>query len=117
MSWCLSIDNAAGFKSRRGEAAFTDILNALRIAEKRKLENILIIEDDIALSSSMARLTPDIIRKTNDFSWDLLYFGHEHTGDIGREQPQKPVKLRSSASMAIYVRRISTPLTSGSFRV
>lgn len=77
-------DNAAGFKSPSWRGCFYSHLECLRIAEKRKLENILIIEDDIALSSSMARLTPDIIRKTNDFSWDLLYFGHEHTGDIGR---------------------------------
>jgi GR25 family glycosyltransferase involved in LPS biosynthesis len=80
----LRFADAAGFKSSSWRGCFASHLECLRLAQERKLKNILIFEDDIALSSSIARLTPALIQTILALDWDFLYFGHELTGDIPR---------------------------------
>jgi GR25 family glycosyltransferase involved in LPS biosynthesis len=77
-------DDAAGFELPSLRGCFTSHLECLRLAQKQQLANILIFEDDIALSSSIRQLTPTIIETIHRLDWDFLYFGHELTGDIGR---------------------------------
>ena len=77
-------DDAAGFKFPSWRGCFMSHLECLRLARQRNLENVLIFEDDIALSSSILRLTPAIIEAVRNFDWDFFYFGHELTGDIER---------------------------------
>jgi GR25 family glycosyltransferase involved in LPS biosynthesis len=77
-------DDAAGFKFPSWRGCFHSHLDCFRLAQQQNLKNILILEDDIALSSSIRRLAPTIIEAIRQLDWDLLYFGHELTGDILR---------------------------------
>jgi GR25 family glycosyltransferase involved in LPS biosynthesis len=81
-------DDAAGFKLPSWRGCFTSHLECLRLAQQQQLENVLIFEDDIALSPSISRLTPAIIATIRKLDWDFLYFGHEMTGNIARATPR-----------------------------
>ena len=80
----MRFDDAAGFELPSWRGCFTSHLECLRLAQQRHLENVLIFEDDIALSPSIVRLTPLIIATIRKLDWDFLYFGHEMTGNIAR---------------------------------
>jgi glycosyl transferase family 25 len=74
----------AGFETAGWRGCFHSHLGCLRYAHAKALDSILIMEDDLTLCSSLPRLTPAIIEKIRLMDWDLLYFGHERTGDIPR---------------------------------
>jgi hypothetical protein len=74
----------AGFETAGWRGCFHSHLGCLRYAHAKGLDSILIMEDDLTLCSSLPRLTPAIIEKLKLMDWDLLYFGHERTGDIPR---------------------------------
>ena len=59
-------------------------MECIRAAHLLEKKSVLLIEDDIALTSSIRRLTPSIISQLNSMPWDFIYFGHEHTGKIER---------------------------------
>ena len=84
----FKFDDAAGFHNVGWRGCFYSHLGCLQFAQEHGLESILVFEDDIALSSSIARLTPSIIETISKLKWDLLYFGHEKTGDIPRATNQ-----------------------------
>ena len=69
-----------GSPSVRG--CFCSHLECLRMAHQLGRKSVLIMEDDIGLSPSIHRLTPSIISQLETISWDFVYFGHGHTGDI-----------------------------------
>lgn len=71
-----------GSPSVRG--CFHSHLECIRNAHRQKKGSVLLIEDDIALSSSIRQLTPSIISQLESTSWDFFYLGHEETGEIGR---------------------------------
>jgi len=54
----------------------------LRRAVGSGAKSVLLLEDDIALTSSLTRLIPSIVAQLNATTWDFVYFGHEYTGDI-----------------------------------
>jgi hypothetical protein len=72
----------AGFPSAAACGCFHSHLECLRQAHRDNKASVLILEDDIALSSSLARLTPSIISRLESVRWDFLYLGHEATGSI-----------------------------------
>jgi glycosyl transferase, family 25 len=77
-------DDSGGFLSPSLRGCFYSHLGCFQHAHKLNLQNILIFEDDIALSSSISRLTPKIIETIRKLDWDFLYFGHEQTGNFKR---------------------------------
>jgi glycosyl transferase, family 25 len=80
----FKFEEPAGFKVAAWRGCFLSHLACLHYARDRGLKNMLVFEDDIALSSSVPRLTPGIVGTIGQLDWDILYFGHEETGDIGR---------------------------------
>lgn len=63
------------FPSREVLGCFLSHLHILRIAKAEKLENILIIEDDLAISKRIQKVTqslPDFLQNTD---WDILFLG------------------------------------------
>src|ERR1039458_872273 len=80
----LKFDDPAGFKFSSWRGCFHSHLACLRFAHESRLDNILVLEDDIALSPAIPKLTPAIIETIRKLNWDFLYFGHEETGDISR---------------------------------
>jgi hypothetical protein len=76
--------DAAGFKTPSWRGCFHAHLACLEIAQAENLASVLILEDDIALTSALPRLMPSIIDAVRELPWDYLYFGHEASGDIPR---------------------------------
>ena len=54
-------------------------------AEKRR--SVLILEDDVAFSSALPRLTPALVAQLDSLDWDIVFFGHFGTGDIPDARP------------------------------
>ena len=74
----------AGFPFIGSRGCFDSHSECIRNAHRQGKKSVLVMEDDIALASSMLKLTPSVIAKLEASPWDFLYLGHEDTGDIGR---------------------------------
>src|SRR5262245_19814103 len=57
----VRVNDAAGFKLPSWRGCFLSHLECLKLAEAQQLRNVLIMEDDLALSPSIQRLTPELI--------------------------------------------------------
>jgi hypothetical protein len=71
----------ARFPNTGVRGAFHSHWECLQRAEARR-GNVLILEDDIALSPVLANATPTIVGWLDTNEWDLVYFGHYQTGAI-----------------------------------
>jgi GR25 family glycosyltransferase involved in LPS biosynthesis len=78
----LRYGDPAGFPSAPIRGCFSSHLACLRRAQTEGLHSVLILEDDIALSSSLVRLTSRIEALLAGEEWDFVYFGHHGTGGI-----------------------------------
>lgn len=75
-------DKSAGFPNSAIRGAFHSHWGCLQRAIEGEAQNVLIMEDDIAFSSSLGRLSPVIASWLAHNEWDIVYFGHDHTGAI-----------------------------------
>jgi hypothetical protein len=80
----LRYTEPAGFPSAPVRGCFHSHLECLRLAHADRASSVLIIEDDIALSTSLPMLTTSIKSWLAGEQWDFVYFGHELTGNIPR---------------------------------
>lgn len=78
----LRYAEAAGFPSAAIRGCFHSHLECLRRAQSEARPSVLVLEDDIALTSSLPRLTASIRSQLADRDWDFVNFGHSATGDI-----------------------------------
>jgi hypothetical protein len=78
----LRYAESAGFPDAATRGCFQSHLACLQLAQGEGRQNVLILEDDIALTSSLPRLTPAINSWLGTQGWDFVYFGHYGTGDI-----------------------------------
>jgi glycosyl transferase, family 25 len=84
----------AGFPSPEIRGCFQSHLECIRTAHTQGKKNILMIEDDFALTSVIGKMTSSIISQLDTLRWDFCYFGHEYTGQIPLANPQtQDVKL------------------------
>lgn len=72
----------AGFATAPIRGCFHSHLQCLRRAHAQGCQSVLILEDDIALSTSLPRLTSPIKERLATLKWDFVYFGHYETGNI-----------------------------------
>jgi glycosyl transferase family 25 len=72
----------AGFPSAPIRGCFQSHLRCLRLAHEKSVSSVLIIEDDIALSTALPRMTSSIRARLSTHEWDFVYFGHYGTGEI-----------------------------------
>lgn len=72
----------AGFPSAGVRGCFLSHLKCLRLAHAKNCQSVLILEDDIAFSSALPRLTSALAEQLKSLDWDILFFGHFGTGDI-----------------------------------
>lgn len=79
---------AKGFPNAGYRGCFHSHLDCLREAREAGSRNVLVFEDDIALSSALPRLTPSLIERLDRDDWALAYFGHEESGEIGQAGPE-----------------------------
>jgi glycosyl transferase family 25 len=61
---------------------FFSHMACLRDAQREDRPNVILLEDDIVLTSSLPALTPSILSQLENTRWDFCYLGHEQTGDI-----------------------------------
>jgi GR25 family glycosyltransferase involved in LPS biosynthesis len=74
----------AGFPSVGARGCFHSHFECLKDAIASGRRHALMIEDDIAITPSLARLSSEIVKQLEVDSWDFLYLGHELTGHIPR---------------------------------
>jgi glycosyl transferase family 25 len=74
----------AGFPFPGSRGCFHSHAVCLRKAYSEGKKSVLMIEDDVAFSPAIRRLTPSIIAQLESGPWDFFYLGHEFTGDIPR---------------------------------
>jgi GR25 family glycosyltransferase involved in LPS biosynthesis len=78
----LRFDNQAGFPNAGIRGCYESHLECLRRALAGGCKSVLVLEDDIALSPSLPRLTPAIVSQLYARDWDFVYFGHYGTGEV-----------------------------------
>jgi len=78
----LRFANRAGFPSVGSRGCFYSHLECLEQAYAEGRHSVLILEDDIALSPALPRLTSSIVSRLQTLQWDFVYFGHYGTGDV-----------------------------------
>ncbi len=74
----------AGFPFPGSRGCFHSHFECIQRARKLSKDSVLVMEDDIALPSSIVALAPSIVAKLSATPWDFLYLGHEDTGPIQR---------------------------------
>jgi glycosyl transferase family 25 len=86
---------AAGFPSAPIRGCFHSHLECLRAACADACRSVLILEDDVALSPSLPRLTPSIKQRLEIGDWDFVYFayGGISTDTAGRDTTARQLKF------------------------
>ena len=79
-----SFREPAGFPSIGARGCFDSHLQCLKHAIASGKRHALILEDDIAITSSLSSLSSSILSQLESGRWDFVYLGHELTGDIPR---------------------------------
>jgi glycosyl transferase, family 25 len=74
----------AGFPNAAIRGCFHSHLECLQQAHRQGCPSVLILEDDVTFAPSLPRLTGSILSQLEAAEWDLVYFGHEDTGDDSR---------------------------------
>lgn len=82
----LRFTEAAGFPSAPVRGCFHSHLECLRRAYAERMSSVMIIEDDVALSTSLPRLTASVQAALAQREWDFVYLGHYGTGDTAAAQ-------------------------------
>jgi glycosyl transferase family 25 len=77
----------AGFPSAGVRGCFLSHLKCLKLAHDAGRPSALILEDDVAFSSALLRLTPALAAQLDSQHWDIVFFGHFGTGDIPDARP------------------------------
>jgi hypothetical protein len=65
------------FPSVGARGCFLSHLAVLTEARDQGLKNVLIMEDDLSFTSTLARYQNEIIAKLANTEWDIVYLGHE----------------------------------------
>ena len=69
-------DNKGKFPSVGTRGCFLSHLEILKKARENQVGSILIMEDDLAISSNLQCFVPSIINALNNNDWSILYLGH-----------------------------------------
>jgi glycosyl transferase family 25 len=72
----------AGFPNAPTRGCFHSHLECLRSAHAERRQSVLILEDDIGLSSTLPRLTSSIKSLLANLEWDFVYFGHDISAKV-----------------------------------
>ena len=71
-----------GFPSGPVRGCFHSHLECLKAANADARHSVLILEDDIGLSTSLSHLTSAIKQRLSAADWDFVYFGYSGTGKV-----------------------------------
>ncbi|MEI8185385.1 MAG: glycosyltransferase family 25 protein [Chlorobiaceae bacterium] len=90
-------ENNAGFPSIGARGCFLSHLKAIKTATNEKVNNILILEDDISFISDINRVGTEVINLLKHIDWGFLYLGHEYKS----LQPSNQILERISESLPL----------------
>jgi hypothetical protein len=76
----ISVSELNGFPSLGARGCFLSHLTCLKQAVERGHDRILILEDDIALSSAFLHSARNLSTQLQLDDWSFAYFAHENTG-------------------------------------
>lgn len=74
-------DSADGFPTAGTKGCFLSHLGILEKARNDKLNNILILEDDITFSKGIVEVGEKAINQLSEIDWDIAYFSHSFDED------------------------------------
>ncbi|MDM9382279.1 glycosyltransferase family 25 protein [Chlorogloeopsis sp. ULAP01] len=69
-------DSAAPFEKIGYKGAFLSHLSVLKLAKEQNLKNVLIMEDDLALSEYFPQYEDVLIEQLHQMNWDIVHFGY-----------------------------------------
>ncbi len=76
-------ENAGAFPSLGAHGCFLSHLGVLREAKAAGVENVLLLEDDLALEAGARLPQPELVKVLCEGNWDFAYLGHvEDSGDL-----------------------------------
>jgi hypothetical protein len=81
--------SAAGFPNIGHRGCFLSHYNVVKQARKEGLRNVLILEDDLAISPQLRPEAGSLVRQLEGSDWAFAYFGH-----VEKAEPGRPVSLR-----------------------
>lgn len=79
----LRFPERAGFPNAAIRGCFNSHRECFRLAVGRA-HRLLMLEDDIVFTPALQRLSHVIVAQLDTKPWDIIYFGHEASGNIGR---------------------------------
>ncbi|MFM7471160.1 MAG: glycosyltransferase family 25 protein [Nodosilinea sp. LVE1205-7] len=83
-------DHPGGFTSIGARGCFLSHLEILKKARQERLANVLVIEDDLAISNLLKSHEEALVEKLQESDWGFLYLGHCHEFE---KQPEQGVRL------------------------
>jgi glycosyl transferase family 25 len=95
-------DNANGFPSIGAKGCFMSHLSILKDAQKRGLDNVLIIEDDLDFVADFNSRIDNAMHELNQHKWSIFYGG-------GRLQ--SPIEFTANSELAIIPNSVSIQTT------
>lgn len=79
-------DSAGDFPSIGARGCFLSHLAILKQARQDRLSNVLIVEDDLAISEEFQHQEASLIEQLQQTDWGFVYFGHSHSqGSEGKD--------------------------------
>jgi hypothetical protein len=103
--------DAGEFPSLGARGCFMSHLGILKEAIRDDLDNILVMEDDLALDPRVCAAPQAMLKAFQEARWDFAYFGHVEASD-GRENPAWQETRAPLATTHFYAlnRRVLRPL-------
>lgn len=89
-----------GFPTVGALGAFLSHMGVIRRARDLRLSNVLVLEDDLALSPRLRRIEDDLVEQLKRTEWGLVFLGYfpyqrRSSADYcGESEPEAPVVLR-----------------------
>ena len=81
--------DAGVFPSRGARGCYLSHLVVIREAIRDGVENVLVIEDDVALSAACAAVAPDFAAALSAPDWDFAYPGHVEQTEVDAKAPPR----------------------------
>jgi glycosyl transferase family 25 len=102
------------FVSVGARGCFLSHLEALRAAQRRGAQNVLVIEDDLAVSSKLAGSAPAIVKSLSAQPWALVYLGH--TAQALPVSPPEPLVRADEETLCAHFYGVSGAALPGLIR-
>ncbi len=87
--------SAQGFPNAAVRGCFLSHLNIIKEAKRRKLANVLIMEDDLVISKDFKIAQNSIVQKLHQTNWGFVYLGHreklEQTSQVTLQPWSQPI--------------------------